>query len=30
MSALKRQLAEWDEELTILQKATTDFAKRLK
>ncbi|EEF7845980.1 transposase [Salmonella enterica] len=30
IARLKRQLAEWDEELTILQKAATYFAKRLK
>ncbi len=30
IARLKSQLAEWDEELTILQKAATYFAKRLK
>ena len=30
IARLKCQLAEWDEELTILQKAATSFAKRLK
>ena len=30
IARLKRQLAERDEELVILQKATTYFAKRLK
>ncbi|EEK8465756.1 transposase [Salmonella enterica] len=30
IARLKRQLAERDEELTILQKAATYFAKRLK
>ncbi|EFM8406348.1 IS3 family transposase, partial [Escherichia coli] len=30
VARLKRQLAERDEELTILQKAATYFAKRLK
>ncbi|HAU3361927.1 TPA: transposase [Salmonella enterica subsp. salamae] len=30
IARLKRQLAERDEKLTILQKAATDFAKRLK